>query len=59
MSLNHFEKYTSDKEQVYSCEYQMTAVDYFDGLNLVQNNVVPFYPPPDDATDGACCEFEI
>ncbi|KAE8441186.1 hypothetical protein EG329_005786 [Mollisiaceae sp. DMI_Dod_QoI] len=40
--------------QVYSCEYQLTALSYFDGTDLVQNGNIPFYPPPDDASDGAC-----
>ncbi|KAH8671937.1 hypothetical protein BGZ60DRAFT_527375 [Tricladium varicosporioides] len=40
--------------QVYSCEYQMTAINYFHDLGIVQNGNVPFYPPPDDAKAGAC-----
>jgi hypothetical protein len=45
-----------NNQQVYSCEYQMTAIDYFDGLGLIQSGVIPFYPPPDDASAGACCK---
>jgi len=40
--------------QVYSCGYQLAAMSYFDGNGLVQNSDVPFYPPPDDASAGAC-----
>ncbi|PMD44879.1 hypothetical protein L207DRAFT_629426 [Hyaloscypha variabilis F] len=40
--------------QVYSCGYQLTALSYFDGAGLPQDNSVPFYPPPGDATAGAC-----
>ncbi|CZR69644.1 uncharacterized protein PAC_19544 [Phialocephala subalpina] len=40
--------------QVYSCEYQLTAISYFDGTDLVQNANIPFYPPPDSASAGAC-----
>ncbi|KAF8847563.1 hypothetical protein BDZ45DRAFT_320904 [Acephala macrosclerotiorum] len=40
--------------QVYSCEYQLTALSYFDGTDLVQNGNIPFYPPPDSASVGAC-----
>ena len=36
----------------------MTAIDYFDGLDLVQSGVVPFYPPPDNASAGACCKSD-
>jgi hypothetical protein len=43
--------------QVYSCGYQLTALSYFDGAGLPQDNSVPFYPTPGDATAGACCEF--
>lgn len=45
--------------QVYSCEYQLTALSYFDGTDLIQSQVVPFYPPPDDAVNGACCKFLV
>lgn len=41
--------------QVYSCEYQLTAISYFSGTDLVQSGVIPFYPPPEDAGPGACC----
>ncbi|KAE9366568.1 hypothetical protein N431DRAFT_515018 [Stipitochalara longipes BDJ] len=44
--------------QVYSCEYQLTAMSYFDGAisgGLTQSAVVPFYPAPDEASAGACC----
>ncbi|KAE9375265.1 hypothetical protein N431DRAFT_369506 [Stipitochalara longipes BDJ] len=40
--------------QVYSCAYQLTAVSYFDGAGLPQDSSVPFYPPPNDASAGAC-----
>jgi len=40
--------------QVYSCAYQLTALSYFDGSGLAQTNDVPFYPPPSDASAGAC-----
>jgi len=41
--------------QVYSCAYQLTAMSYFDGNGLVQNSdAIPFYPPPSDASAGAC-----
>lgn len=47
--------------QVYSCEYQMTAMSYFDGTDLVQNSNVPFYPAPQgpEGGPGACCEFGV
>lgn len=47
----------ADSEKVYSCEYQLTALSYFDGTDLVQNANIPFYPPPDDASAGACCRL--
>ncbi|PMD31554.1 hypothetical protein L207DRAFT_591505 [Hyaloscypha variabilis F] len=43
--------------QVYSCEYQLTTMSYFDGATpggLVQNADIPFFPPPDGASAGAC-----
>ncbi|KAH8589623.1 hypothetical protein B0O99DRAFT_692358 [Bisporella sp. PMI_857] len=40
--------------QVYSCEYQLAAISYFNDLKIVQNANVPFYPPPDSASTGAC-----
>lgn len=49
----------ADLEQVYSCEYQLTAVDYLDFNGLAQGTVagkVPFYPPPEGAS-GACCKY--
>lgn len=42
--------------KVYSCAYQLTAMSYFDGAGLEQNSDVPFYPAPNDASAGACCE---
>jgi len=43
--------------KVYSCEYQLTAASYFAGSGpLVQNGLVPFYPAPDSASAGACCQ---
>ncbi len=43
--------------KVYSCAYQLTAMSYFDGAGLEQNSDIPFYPPPNDASAGACCEL--
>ncbi|KAH8748570.1 hypothetical protein F5882DRAFT_470916 [Hyaloscypha sp. PMI_1271] len=40
--------------QVYSCGYQLTAMYYFHGTGLPQNSDVPFYPPPNNASAGAC-----
>jgi len=40
--------------QVYSCAYQLTAMSYYDGAGLEQNSDIPFYPPPKDASAGAC-----
>lgn len=42
--------------QVYSCGYQLAALSYFDGTGTAQNSDVPFYPPPSDASAGACCQ---
>jgi hypothetical protein len=41
--------------QVYSCEYQGTAIEYLAGTDLVQSSVdIPFYPPPDNVPGGCC-----
>jgi hypothetical protein len=40
---------------VFSCDYQLTAANYFSETGIVQNARIPFYPSPDDAVDGACC----
>jgi len=32
-------------------------MSFFDGNGLVQNSDIPFYPPPNDASAGACCQF--
>ena len=44
---------------MYSCEYQLTAISYFDGTGLIQNYNIPFYPPLDNVSAGACCTYLI
>lgn len=46
-----------DEYKVYSCGYQLTAMYYFHGTGLPQNSDVPFYPPPNNASAGACCQL--
>jgi hypothetical protein len=41
--------------QVYSCEYQATAIQYISGIDLVQSSVqIPFYLAP-YGVPGRCC----
>lgn len=46
---------TTDTKQVYSCEYQLTAINYLSTIDR-SRSPVPFYPAPDGAS-GACCMF--
>jgi hypothetical protein len=55
----HIWSSATNKYKVYSCEYQLTATSYFGGTELILGSQVPFYPPPDDASAGACCWFHI
>jgi hypothetical protein len=44
-------------QQVYSCEYQGTAIQYLSGTDRIQETVsIPFYPAPEGAP-GRCCKF--
>lgn len=44
---------------MYSCEYQLTAIDYYTGTGAAQGQV-PFFPAPPATNDnGACCKTLI
>ncbi|KAF4630473.1 hypothetical protein G7Y89_g7664 [Cudoniella acicularis] len=40
---------------VLASELLEPAASYFGGTTILQNSAVPFYPPPDSASAGACC----
>jgi len=45
--------------QVYSCRYQGTALQYIAGTDILQTtmkNPIPYYPTP-EGVPGACCAF--
>jgi hypothetical protein len=45
--------------QVYSCEYQLMALNFILSNDLIHDQpIVPFYPPPPGA-EGACCEYTL
>ncbi|KAJ7465100.1 hypothetical protein FB451DRAFT_1402819 [Mycena latifolia] len=44
--------------QVYSCDFQATAITYIDTADLIASSVtIPFYPPPADAPGGCSCNL--
>ncbi len=42
--------------QVYGCDYQMLAIQYFESADTVGPFSGAFFPPPADAP-GACCTY--
>ncbi|KAJ7111102.1 hypothetical protein C8R44DRAFT_633577 [Mycena epipterygia] len=46
--------------QVYSCDFQATAITYIDTADRIASSVtIPFYPPPADAPGGCSCNLGL
>ncbi|KAL3442395.1 hypothetical protein BJX65DRAFT_312848 [Aspergillus insuetus] len=43
--------------KVYSCEYQLVAVDFLSRQYPPPEDPLPFWPPPDNAPGGCVCNF--
>ncbi|KAL3495882.1 hypothetical protein BJX62DRAFT_233142 [Aspergillus germanicus] len=43
--------------KVYSCEYQLVAIDFLSRQYPPPEDPLPFWPPPDNAPGGCVCNF--